>query len=194
MHKEVIGDVMKEITINLDNLSKDKVDDIKYKARAIILNKNDEMLITVNGGVYLLPGGSMIPGEDYITGVKREVLEETGIDMDESKIISLASYEEYVTNFPKRDGITFVSRYTKTVYFFYNNKEDIHEDRINLSDNEKKGKFYYLWIRPEEIESLLENNPDETNLKRAYFDRELLTIIDEYCEIKNDFPKYKSKH
>lgn len=178
---------MKEVKINPNNLIKEELDDIKYKARALIFNDREELLLTVNGGVYLLPGGSINSNETYIDAVKREVLEETGIQMKEDKIFNLASYEEYVKDFPKRDGITFVSRYTKTVYYYYDSLEDVHEDKMELSINEKNGKFSYLWINPKNIAAFLLENQDINNLKRPYFDRELMTIINEYLEVKNSY-------
>lgn len=183
---------MRTIILNPDNLIKEKLEDIKYKSRAIILNDNDELLLTINGGVYLLPGGSINQGETHIEAVKREVLEETGIDMDENLIIDLAVYEEYVKRFPKRDGITFVSRYTKTIYFYYNKVEEVHEDKRMLSNNEKNGKFSYLWIKPEDVKKCLLENKDPNNLKRPFFDRELLTIIDEYFMFKNNMSLKKN--
>lgn len=58
----------------------------------IVINENDEVLMvkTHNAG-WVFPGGQVEVGENVIDAVKREVMEETGIDIEVGEVFCVSS-------------------------------------------------------------------------------------------------------
>ena len=56
----------------------------RYKVRAILRNSNGKYAVMYEDstGLYSLLGGSVEAGEDILTALKREILEETGCTCD----------------------------------------------------------------------------------------------------------------
>ena len=61
-------------------------------AAGIVINENDEILMvkTPRGG-WVFPGGQVEVGENVIDAVKREVMEETGIDIEVGEVFCISS-------------------------------------------------------------------------------------------------------
>ena len=74
---------MKEIVHNRDNLTMNDIDDQVYRSRGIIVNSKNEILLGKCCGVYQFPGGHLENNETMLECLRREVLEETGIDIGE---------------------------------------------------------------------------------------------------------------
>ena len=70
---------MKIIINNPDNLLKEDMDEVILRARAVMLNKENELLIGYLDSTYQFPGGHVENGETVVEGLIREVEEETGI-------------------------------------------------------------------------------------------------------------------
>ncbi len=97
---------MKKIgTINEHNFSKEKINKlpIRKKVRGVIFkNKNILVCIEENGygikHLLKLPGGSVDKNESNIKAIKREILEETGYEIDNIKCIGFIENvrKEYV--------------------------------------------------------------------------------------------------
>ena len=72
---------------NYDNISPEEIDEKTTRARAIIINSKNEVLMCYSNGLqhYEFPGGHLEENETLEEGLKREILEETGISLDEEK-------------------------------------------------------------------------------------------------------------
>ncbi|MBQ6520474.1 MAG: NUDIX hydrolase [Anaerolineaceae bacterium] len=61
-------------------------------AAGIVINDNDEILmVKANRGGWVFPGGQVEVGENVIDAVKREVMEETGIDIEVGEVFCISS-------------------------------------------------------------------------------------------------------
>lgn len=73
---------------------------IRVNARGIVIDKGRILLNEFNGGeCYNIPGGGVDPGETVIQAVKREVLEETGLDVSVGDFMYALECEPYKCNF-----------------------------------------------------------------------------------------------
>ena len=61
-------------------------------AAGIVINDNDEILmVNTHRGGWVFPGGQVEVGENVIDAVKREVMEETGIDIEVGEVFCISS-------------------------------------------------------------------------------------------------------
>jgi len=61
-------------------------------AAGIVINENDEILmVKTHRGGWVFPGGQVEVGENVIDAVKREVMEETGIDIEVGEVFCISS-------------------------------------------------------------------------------------------------------
>ena len=61
-------------------------------AAGIVINDNDEILmVKANRGGWVFPGGQVEVGENVIDAVKREVMEETGIEIEVGEVFCISS-------------------------------------------------------------------------------------------------------
>ncbi len=98
----------------------EKVQVQRIAAKAIILNEKNEILILrearsytegTNHGKYQLPGGRIDVGESYIDGLRREVREETGLEVDIERPIFVSEWFPTIKGVPHQIiGIFFVCR------------------------------------------------------------------------------------
>ena len=69
-----------KLIINDDNLRLDEVQEFNSKARAILVDEDNRILIANYGNVVLLPGGKIDDGETIYKAITRELSEELGQD------------------------------------------------------------------------------------------------------------------
>lgn len=80
----------------------------------VVINDKDEVLMvkTYNAG-WVFPGGQVEVGENVIDAVKREIMEETGIDVDVGEVFCISSN---TGKYPGYDGVREVP--TKVIFDF----------------------------------------------------------------------------
>ncbi len=113
-----------------------------FRVAALIRNGN-KILVEQNKQVdyYGLPGGRCKLGEDSISAIKREMLEETGEEMEYVRSVGI------LENF-------FISRYTNSPYheiliihvLEFKNKDVYRKDNIINLEEKKDAKFYWKEI------------------------------------------------
>ena len=72
---------MKEIILNKAKLKEDEITEVLEKSRIVLRNDDNEIVVTRFGRVYFLPGGKIEEGESPVDTIKREVMEETNINI-----------------------------------------------------------------------------------------------------------------
>ena len=113
-----------------------------FRVAALIRNEN-KILVEQNKQVnyYGLPGGRCKLGEDSISAIIREMLEETGEEMEYVRSVGM------LENF-------FISRYTHSPYheilmiheLKFKNKDTYKKDNIINLEEKKDAKFYWKEI------------------------------------------------
>lgn len=80
----------------------------------LVINENDELLLETrsDNGFLCFPGGALDMGEKVEDGIRREVLEETGIKIDNLKLIGVYSGLDSRLRYPNGD----VTYYTDIVF------------------------------------------------------------------------------
>ena len=119
---------MKRIVNNPDNITKENVNKITNKVRAIILN-NLQITIVDYSNTLMLPGGKLDQDENEKEALTRELKEELGIDISDDKIIPFIEYSNYLYNYPSRDG-KIINKLVTTKYFIVKTSNKINTKKI----------------------------------------------------------------
>lgn len=168
---------MKEIILNKARLKEDELTDVIEKARIVLRNDNNELVFARFGRVYMLPGGKIEMGETPVDAVKRELMEETTINILLDDTEPFAITYNYLRDYELNDG-TLVNRLVKTYYFTgYTSDETI--EYFNLTQNEKEDNLRGFFIDIDEGIELLQDYNKE-NPKATYLALETLKVLEEY--------------
>ena len=167
-----------QVEFNEENLRREDITKVTRKVRVFVYNPlTDEALIVHYAGLYMLPGGSIDKSETRIDAIKRELLEETGIEVEDQQLIPylvINSYDKHY--FDRKAGL--VNRHTETVFYKIETTASIDETKKKLTESEKKKKHSVSFVPLHNMKNLVESN-DTTNEKRKQFDREIIVAINE---------------
>jgi len=103
---------------------------VEYKGKFLILKRSSSS--SIHPGKWAFPGGKIIPGESVIEALKREIKEETSLEIENTKEF----ISDYIFKRPK-------GTYTLGLCFLVRAKSD----KVNLS----RGFSQYSWIKQEEL-------------------------------------------
>ena len=140
------------------------IQDFKFNYRvATVIRNGDKILLhkSINDDFYAIPGGRIKIGEDSTSAIKREILEEIGVNIKVNKMIGL------VENFFEYDGkkchevmIVFSSSFDEDSKIY-------NQDIIKVID--KNGEINLIWkniqdikeleVRPIKLKNILINEP-----------------------------------
>ena len=168
---------MKEIVFNKSKLKEDEITEVLEKSRIVLRNSDDEIVLTRFGRVYFLPGGKIEPGETPVDTIKREVMEETNINILLDDIEPFCVVKNYLRDYETHDG-TLVNRLLIT-YYFTGFTTDDNIEYFNLTKVEKEDNLRGFFIDLDEgIELLSDYNKED--LRATYHAKETLSVLEEY--------------
>ena len=168
---------MERIFYNEDNLEEKDINNYVGRAKALLVNSNDECLLAYSSNNYQLPGGHVEENETYDECLVREVMEEAGIELPLEKREPFFEIVYYCKDYPKENlNTSFTARY-------YEIKSDIKPEisKTKLTDGEKEGLFELRYISLGNIEKELENNLEICSNKNVVLDT--LEVIKVYKKI-----------
>lgn len=154
------------------------------RVKALIVSSDNKILLVNNYQDYQFPGGHMENNETYSEALKRELLEETGIDFNIEKDIEpilklYRYYEEYHET--KENTLLEIN------YFIIRSDNYINIDNLNLTKEEENGDFSLTYISLFEFKRLLEENIMINNDKYG-ISEEMFEVFD---KLKNKLFKIK---
>ncbi len=149
----------------------------RYTARAVLRNSDGKFAIMLmkKFGFYCLPGGGIDPGENEISALKREILEETGCSCDYIKEIGIVEENRAHCDY------TQVSYY----YFVHTNGKIAN---TSLTEGEKAIKTEVCWQSFDEVYRLITEFVPKT--EQQIFLRARDTAVLE--KVKNVFSEYST--
>lgn len=153
------------------------------KVRAIVINKTGRCLVVNYAGLYMLPGGKIDEGETEIEALKREIQEESGIEIeidDEEPYLELETYDK---NYYDRKEKREINRITNTKFYIVYTNQNINEKNKKLTESEKEKGHTVEFLNLSIIPYLVETN-ESNNSKRKNFDREILVALKEFKDMK----------
>ena len=169
---------MKQIITNKYNLADSDMTEVVKRVKVLLMNSNDEVLLGYSHNNYQFPGGHVEDGETLIETVNREVLEETGINLNVTDIEPFACAIGYYKDWPEE------GKNRKIEIYYYEIKIDKKPNLENTSytENEKEGNFELRYIPLSDVEKILRKNAEEYGDKKGIA-REMIDLFEHYKTI-----------
>lgn len=145
-----------QVIHNKDNLTLNDANKVTLRAKLIVENNNDEILICHMGVKYFLIGGHIDNDESDEQCLTREVAEESGVTLHFSNILPIASSNYINKDYPQNGDIT----YTNTNYYAIKYDLVPNIEMQNLTEEEKKENFKLMYIPKNEVINFLKNNKE----------------------------------
>ena len=174
---------MKEIIYNYDNLALTDINNYVNRAKALIINSNNEILFGYVDSTYQFIGGHVEKGETDLECLNREVMEEAGMDIKATEIKPFLAIKYYSKDYPEK-GIN-----TITTNSYYIVKTDLkpNVNKRKLTDYETKWGYEYRYISINKALEVLNKGIKEAKKKNPVLDT--IEAVKEYLKITSDEPK-----
>lgn len=165
---------MKRVFINNDNLNFEDLDYEVIRVKGLIINDNSEILVAHNNGTYQLVGGHVETNEDMEEALRREILEETGINLNniDGPFMQVMSY--YKNYFDTGKNVC------SKIYYYRiccNEMPDISKTNYDLLEQKTDFKLFYIPLR--EMEDFLRKGLEDKMIDSNIFN-EMMLVIEEF--------------
>lgn len=169
---------MKEIIKNVDNLSEEDMSDFMTKVKLLLINSKGELLLGYSHHEYQFPGGTQEENETLDDTVKRELLEETGIELNDSKFKPFVKSSGYYKDWPS------AGRNKKVEIYYYEIKTDEKPNfgKMKLTEKEREGSFTLRYVSLDDVEKEIINNAKEYGDAHGIVS-EMIDLLNIYKEI-----------
>ncbi len=171
---------MKETIYNYDYLKEEDITEVVIRTKALIIN-NGNILLGNEDNIYQFPGGHLEDDETFEECLKREVMEETGIEIDDSEIKRPFMKVTFLNKDWPEVG---KNRKADIYYYLIETTKNPDLSKVKYTEHEKKGNFKVESIPLSEAISVIEKNIPK-NEKNKVIAPDMIAAITEYlhqCE------------
>ncbi len=173
---------MKTIIYNNDNLHEEDITETVIRIKGLIINDEDKILIGDENGVYQFPGGHLEDGESSNDCLKREILEETGIYVEDSEINGPFVKIVYMNkNYPKVGS----NRKDEIYYYIIKTNKKYDLSKTNYTEDEIKNNYKIKEFNIKEVINKIEENMSK-NEKNKLISYDMIKVLNEYLENYNN--------
>ncbi|MDR1300492.1 MAG: NUDIX hydrolase [Candidatus Nomurabacteria bacterium] len=148
------------------------------KARAIIFDREQNVVVVDYDGCLMFPGGKLDDGEIARTAVTREVKEELGLIISDGQ--KLFTFRQNRKNYPERDGTITPQRLVETDYFLFY-QPIIEFGERQLTNKEKLGKVVVKKVRLGKLLNFITEHQSD-NERWPFFEQEIMTVAKRLVE------------
>jgi len=172
---------MKQIITNKYNLTDSDMTEVVKRVKVLLVNSNSEVLLGYSHNNYQFPGGHVEDDETLIQTVNREVLEETGIELNVTNIKPFACAIGYYKDWPAEGK----NRKIEIYYYEIKTDEEPNLENTEYTENEKDGNFELRYIPLSDVENVLKANAEEYGDKKGIA-REMIDLFGVYKTTINE--------
>ena len=138
---------MKEIIYNENNLNDEMIHEWVKRAKVLVVNSKDEILIAHTNDSYYFLGGHVDGDESDYECLVREIKEEAGIDYEPNISEPLVSIKYLLRDYPE-EGVN--KGYISNYYVIYDDLVP-NPNNVNLTEGEKEGNLRMVYIHKDNI-------------------------------------------
>lgn len=171
---------MKELIYNNDNLFDSEVNEIVIRMKVLLI-RNNNMILGYERGIYQFPGGHLEENESFNDCIKREIMEETGIEILD-KDIGEPIYK--IVSLNRNHPDIGRNRRSEIYYYVINTNKDIDLSKTNYTKDELEGNFKVKEIPLNRVIEELEDNIIN-NEKNKVITPDMIRVIREYMRLSN---------
>ncbi len=170
---------MKEIVNNTNNLRDNEINNREVRVKALIIN-DGKIMIGDEENCYQFIGGHIEDGESHKDCLKREVLEEAGIALEDSEIGEcILKITDIYKDFPK-DGI---NTNNDIYYYIVNSNKKPNKSKTNFTEYERTHNLSIIYLDLEDaIEKIRDNIPNHR--KNAWIAPDMIEALTEFLKQK----------
>ena len=165
------------IIYNDDSVKENEISRVVKRAKVVIENSNNEILLCFCHNNYYLLGGHVDNDESDMECLHRELLEEAGVDITFNKLIPFMTIKYFIKNYPE-DNINslYIANY-------YNYKMDLlpNISNLHLTADEKDGNFEIQYISKDIVINKLNEALEFATRKNVVNDT--IEVIKEYLKM-----------
>ena len=148
---------MKQLITNNYNLTDSDMTEVVKRVKVLLVNSNNDVLLGYSYNNYQFPGGHVEENETLVQAVNREVLEETGIELNITNIEPFACAIGYYKDWPAEGK----NRKIEIYYYEVKTNEEPNLENTEYTENEKNGNFELRYIPLSDVENVLKTNAEE---------------------------------
>lgn len=166
---------MKETIYNYDYLKESDITEVVVRMKALIIN-DDNIVLGNENNILQFPGGHLESNETFEDCLKREVMEETGIEINDEEIERPFMKVTYLNkDWPE------VGKNRKSEIYYYLIKTNKEPDltKVNYTEHEKEGNFKIEKIPLTSSIDFIRNNIPN-NEKNKVIAPDMIMAIEEY--------------
>ena len=172
---------MKETIYNHDYLKDEDITEVVIRIKALIINDKNIILGNENN-IYQFPGGHLEENETFEECLKREILEETGIEIDDNEIKGPFMKVTYLNKDWPAIG---QNRKSEIYYYLIKTSKNPDMSKVKYTEHEKQGNFKIESIPLSESISVIEDNISK-NEKNKVIAQDMIMAITEYLHQSED--------
>lgn len=173
------SDNMKIVIHNDDDLKDNEINKYVYRARGVIINSKKEILMGYLGGIYQFPGGHLEGTETLGECLEREIMEETGIDVQGKYTTPFYQSIYYNKDYGKKG----INRYCEFNYFLINTDDKYDISKTTYDEYEIKYNYELRYLKLDEFENVLNADINSHPLNKIIYP-EIIDVIKEYLKNK----------
>lgn len=170
---------MKEIIYNNDNINLSDITSISVRIKVLLIN-NGKLLIGNEDGCFMFIGGHQEDNEKLIDTLKREVKEETGIELD-NEVINDPFLKIIYLN---KDYPNKVENRESDIYYYAVETNKLPDlENVNYTESEINKHFELINIDLNNaIDIIKENIPNHKD--NEIISKDMIIALEEYGRIK----------
>lgn len=167
---------MKEILYNYDYLTLEEIEETVIRTKMLIINSKKEILLGYCHKTYQFPGGHLEEGETLVECLKREILEETGMEVSISED---AKPFFVIRHYSKNYRGTGKTRCNEIYYYVILTDDTYNLEKIRHDEWEKDGNYQLRYVHLDNVEQvLIDSIPD--NPQNKVIVQEMIEVLNEY--------------
>lgn len=169
---------MKEIIYNYDFLKESEVTETVIRTKAVLVTESG-IVIGNENSIFQFPGGHLEENESFEDCLKREILEETGIEITDEKIDKPFMKVTYLSKDWPEEG---KNRKSEIYYYAIETLKKPDISKVNYTEHEKEENFKIEVFPLEEAISIIKNNIPNNKMNKIIAP-DMILAIEEYLNV-----------